>query len=391
MTDLDKAIERAGSVAALAQQLGVAASTVRSWRCRGAVSQHHRKAVALAAEGTLAAPPPGPEEAPVELTPPGHRMRGVSTLVDAQGRPRLQWVKTSAPEETREAALARLLRELPTEVPVRARPSEPPVGPFEEDLLAVYVLGDPHVGMLAWAPESGADWDLRIAEETLVGAVEDLVERGPRTARAIVLNCGDFFHADNIHGHTSGGSHTLDLDGRTPKVLGAGMRIFVALVDAALRRHDHVTVDVRIGNHDGMLSLMLAIAIAAHYRHDTRVSVPLPVSHRSYHVFGKCLVGTTHGDKAKGEDLAHIMAAERPEAWGNTKHRYWYVGHVHHSQVKEYPGVKVESFRTLAARDAWHAGMGYLSGRDAHRIVLHRHHGEISREIVNADAVLGVR
>jgi hypothetical protein len=39
----------------------------------------------------------------------------------------------------------------------------------------------------------------------------------------------------------------------------------------------------------------------------------------------------------------------------------------------------VEYFRTLAARDAWHAGQGYRSGRDMQCIIHHREFGEIGR------------
>lgn len=357
----------------------------RAWaQSPGLASRGWSQAKAEASEGAVAAPP-------VEAIPPGHTIKGVSTYVGADGETRGQWIKTQAKGETREEVLARLLRDLPTSVPVREGSIPAPTSPAREDLLAAYVVGDAHVGMRAWAQECGASFDLAIAEALLVGAARDLVLRGPRTARAILLNVGDWFHSDTAHGHTTNGQHSLDLDGRALKVLSAGMRIFVAMIDAALDHHDHVTVDCRIGNHDGHTSLMLAIALQAHYRNEPRIDVPPPVSHRAYHEFGQNLIGTTHGDRAKGADLAAIMAAEQPQAWGRTRHRAWWCGHVHHSTVTEYRGCTVESFRTLAARDAWHAGQGYVSGRDMRRIVLHREHGEVSREIVCSDAILGVR
>jgi len=39
----------------------------------------------------------------------------------------------------------------------------------------------------------------------------------------------------------------------------------------------------------------------------------------------------------------------------------------------------VESFRTLAAKDAWQAAQGYRSGRDMYAIVLDAEHGEVER------------
>lgn len=389
---LTRAAERVGSLAEVARLLGLPLSTVRSWRARGAVPAKRLAEVEAIGDGELTEAPEFPEQRadePVEITPYTHEIKGVSTFVDREGKIRGQWIKTAAREESREETIARLVRDIPIDVPVRPEPV--PAGePAPDDMMAVYVLGDPHVGMLAWAPETGADWDLRIATKVLVGAVQNLVLRGPRTRRAYILNCGDFFHSDNVHGHTTGGSHSLDLDGRHAKVLPAGVEILIAIVLAALAHHDEVRLDIRIGNHDALLSLMLAIAISHHFRDEPRVSVPLPVKHRSYYEFGKVLIGTTHGDRAKGPKLGTLMAQEEPEAWGRTRHRYWYCGHVHHSRVIEEGGVKIESFRTLAARDSWHAAQGYLSGRDAHRILLHREHGEIGREVVSADALLGV-
>ena len=87
---------------------------------------------------------------------------------------------------------------------------------------------------------------------------------------------------------------------------------------------------------------------------------------------GNVLLGSTHGDKVKGPDLLPVMATDVARDWGDTTHRYWYVGHVHHQDIKEYRGGVVEYFRTLAARDAWHAGQGYRAGRDMRLIVHHK-------------------
>lgn len=328
------------------------------------------------------------EAPPVEPIPVDHRVAGVSTYVDADGTVKGQWIKTRAKEETPIELLARLSAETLSTIAPRSWQVPAPREPLADDLLAVYPLGDPHVGLLAWAPETGADFDLAACEALMVGAMRDLVLRGPRTERALVVNLGDFFHFDNAGAKTTKGDHTLDVDSRAPKVLAVGLRIMVALIDAALEHHGHVEVDCRIGNHDAHTSLMLSLALQAHYRTEPRVSIPPTVAHRAYHEHGAVLIGTTHGDRAQGEDLASIMAAERPEAWGRTRHRYWLCGHVHHTRKQEYRGVVVESFRTLAARDSWHAGQGYVSGRDMHRIVYHRAHGECSREVVNVGALL---
>ncbi|MFM7009520.1 MAG: oxidoreductase, partial [Betaproteobacteria bacterium] len=82
-----------------------------------------------------------------------------------------------------------------------------------------------------------------------------------------------------------------------------------------------------------------------------------------------------------------IMATDQAKEWGETEYRYWYTGHIHHDTLKEYAGCKVESFRTIAGKDAYATWNGYRSGQDSKCIVLDRHHGEVERHTVNIGMV----
>ena len=76
-------------------------------------------------------------------------LKGVSTYQNASGGIRGQWTLARKIEESRAEVLARLLEELPTKIPAREGLATPPAQPGSEDLLAVYPMGDPHLGMLA--------------------------------------------------------------------------------------------------------------------------------------------------------------------------------------------------------------------------------------------------
>jgi DNA repair exonuclease SbcCD nuclease subunit len=133
------------------------------------------------------------------------------------------------------------------------------------------------------------------------------------------------------------------------------------------------------GNHDPHAYLSVAGPIAAYFDSDPRVEVDLSPSKHWFYRFGNVLIGATHGDTAKVDKLLGVMAVDRATDWGQTLHRYWYLGHVHHQSVHELAGVTCESFRTLAAKDAYAHSYGYRAGRDMRLIVHHREHGEIER------------
>ena len=247
------------------------------------------------------------------------------------------------------------------------------------DLAVVYVLGDPHVGMYAWGQESGADFDLKIAERDLCVAIMDLIERSPAGEEALLVNLGDFFHMDNTRNMTERSGNILDADTRWPHVLQVGLRIEEFMVNELLKKHKHVTVINEIGNHDTHSTFMLMNYMNAVFRNNPRVTIDMSPMHHHYWHFGQTLIGVTHGDMTRMEKCPEVMSTQQRELWGNTRYHYWYTGHVHHHSAIEAGGATVESFRTLAPKDAWHAASGYQAGRDAQAIVLHREYGEIER------------
>lgn len=312
--------------------------------------------------------------------PEGYHLRGISELRGADGEVKLRWIKSASDAETRLIQLRDAILEIGEEIP-RAKKAKAPRG-TNEDLLCVYPIGDPHIGMHAWGLETGQDFDLKIAERNIVIALDKLVDLAPPAKHALVINAGDFFHADNAEAMTARGKHHLDVDTRWAKVLAVGVRIMRWIIDRTLEKHEHVTVICEIGNHDDHSAQMLALCLALYYEREPRVTIDTSPSKFHWYRFGKNLIGTTHGDTVKLPHLPALMACDRPQDWGETEHRYWYVGHVHHDQLKEYPGCIVETFRTLAPKDAWHAAHGYRAGQDLKLDIIHREYGRQNRHVV---------
>jgi hypothetical protein len=196
--------------------------------------------------------------------PAGHVVKGVSILRDGKGRLVQEWVKTRegrSPEQTFEElreALAGLQD-------YRAQPTPPPAH-VEEDLATVYVCADWHLGLLTWAGDTGRNWDLKLAQQAIGGAVERLVAASPASKQAVVLGLGDLLHADGLDNCTPKSKHVLDVDGRYPKIVLAATRQIVQTAKVALTKHEQVTIRILRGNHDEESAANVAIAVAFHFR-----------------------------------------------------------------------------------------------------------------------------
>jgi len=305
-------------------------------------------------------------------------VRGTSTLYDENGEKRLQWVKTRLDGELAEAVLREFVEHLVADAKGLSRLVEPPKR-ASADLLNVFPFGDPHFGMYSWAAETGDDFDTAIAEKLTTGAIDQLVASAPAADTAIILPLGDLLHADDTRNRTPQSGFALDVDTRYQRVVMVALKAIKHCIYRALEKHNKVIARIVGGNHDPHSSFAIAIGLAEHFSNNPRVTVDLSPSLFWYFRFGKVLIGSTHGDKANGQDLLGVMAADRAEDWGQTKYRYWYCGHIHNKKVIEMPGVLIESFRTLAPKDAWHAGEGYRAGRDSYCITIHKDFGEVGR------------
>jgi hypothetical protein len=257
----------------------------------------------------------------------------------------------------------------------------------ESDLLACYVMGDPHFGMYAWAEETGADFDLKIAERLTKSAVDNLVSRAPRAHSALLIVLGDLIHSDTKQNRTEASGHPLDVDTRWSRVMGVALRTLVYSIAALLRHHRRVTVRLCEGNHDPQAAFSIALALSEHFRRESRVRLDLSPANYWFYGFGANVIGATHGHRCKTAKLPSIMAASVPKLWGGavTNGRAFYQGHLHNTETKEHNGCVTHVMRTLAAPDAYAAGAGYISGRSMALDIYDRRDGFLTRHICTSE------
>ena len=260
-----------------------------------------------------------------------------------------------------------------------------PYGPVDapteclEDLLTIYPIGDPHAGLYAWEEETGTAFDLVEFERLQRAAIDRLVASTPPSRLAILNDKGDSTHADNSKNRTPRSGHELDVHGRHAQVTRVALRVRRYQMARLLEKHEKVIFRGDTGNHDSETALHLNLMMEMAYENEPRAEIITSPNPYWYYAFGKNLIGTCHGDGAKGKDLPLLMATDAPALWGQTEFRVWIVGHVHHKDVKEYNGCVVEYCRILAPSDAHHHGAGYRSKREIQAITLHKTDGEVER------------
>jgi hypothetical protein len=327
-----------------------------------------------------------PNPARFEPVPEGWHVKELSTYVRADGQISGQHIRSSQSAVQREVAMLEAWQRHADIYRGLAAPKPEPEA-CDSDLIALYPLGDPHIGMLSWAPESGEHFDLRIATSELLTCVRMMIDSAPAAHDCIITNLGDFMHAQNDEQRTPGQGHKLDVDGRAAKVLDAGHALLRGIVDYALTKHARVKVRNLPGNHDPHVAAGLAMWLKAVYEREPRVEVADAFAPYQFDRFGCCLFGWAHGDGAKAEALPLLMANARGEDWGATTEHVWHTGHVHHLTTKEFTGCTVETHRTMAGKDFWHVSKGYSAKRSLSVIAYHREFGEISRNRVGLERV----
>jgi len=306
----------------------------------------------------------------------GQVVIGKSTLTkDDEGN--TVWIKTKAEQEHQRKAFFEFIEGLNSQIQ-QAKPKKAIKKKLTEDIMPAIFIGDAHIGMRADEAETrGRSFDSRIAKSEICTAIDDLVSVAPEADTGLLVNVGDFVHANNSNATTAKGT-PLDVDTRYEKFMRVAAETLRHSVDSMLTKFKRVEVVIARGNHDPDAAIALQMILEYYYAKEPRVNVLRSRSYFHYLKFGKWLIGIHHGDKIKADKLANIMPRDMPDAWSDTTHRMWAVGHFHHSHEIECDNsVVVRKFGTLAPPDAWHSSQGYASASVMEMIVFKREGGKM--------------
>lgn len=246
--------------------------------------------------------------------------------------------------------------------------------------LLVLDPADIHIGKLCSAFESGESYNNQIAVQRVLEGVRGILSKVSsfHIDKILFIGGNDILHIDNP-GRTTTSGTPQDTDGMWHSNFLIAKQLYVDVLELLITVAD-VHFQFNPSNHDYINGFFLAQVIETYFRNCENITFDCSIAHRKAFQYHTNLIGTTHGDGAKQQDLPLLMAVEFSKEWAETKHRYIYTHHVHHKTSKDYAGITIESLRSPSGTDSWHHRNGFQHAPKAVEGFLHcKENGQIAR------------
>lgn len=255
-----------------------------------------------------------------------------------------------------------------------------PITVEDDSCFAEISIYDLHVGKLSWEPETGANYDTKIAIKRFKEAFYWLAEKAlSNGADELIVPLGnDLIHIDNPEGNTTSGT-PQDLDGRWQYLISKTEEAFIEALEN-ISKQAKVHVLYIPGNHDEKFSYFITKYLSAWFRNHDNITVDDSPTLTKFYENGVNLIGYNHGKDIKPTAMPQFMATQVPEKWARCDYREIHAGHVHSRRTK---GVKVDTFDheeqgvlyrvlpSLCESDSWHVRKGYTGNVKAAQTLIY--------------------
>ena len=231
--------------------------------------------------------------------------------------------------------------------------------------LLVIDIADLHINKYAEAHLTGADYNSKIAVERAIEGTKGLIQKasGFNIEKVVFVIGNDVLNTDNLSKSTTKFT-PQDTDVNWFKAFNIAKDCYIKCIELCMQVAN-VDIIHCPSNHDEMSGCLLASVLSAWFRKSKNITFDISPKYRKYYQYYSNMLEFEHGHKGKMANLPLQMANEQPQMWADTKFRYAYLHHVHHSDItqfksgKDFTGCNVSYLRSPSSADLWHAESGY--------------------------------
>ena len=256
-----------------------------------------------------------------------------------------------------------MIRDIFNRLPAPTRFPKIKYKPVKNKLMAKVNIHDLHFGKLCWKPETGENYDSKIAAERFMSAINHFIHRvkGLDISEVWFPVGNDFFNSDGHEMTTTAGTAQHD-DGRWQKTYEEGCRLLINGIEMLRREVGPVKVYNVGGNHDRQKSFYATLHIDAYFRNTSDVEVDCSPAKHKCNSFGNVVIMDTHGDKIRGgiKEMDRLFISLYPKQWCDSEYKEVHLGHYHHETSLEKTKTKIRVMPSMSGTDAWHTECGYV-------------------------------
>jgi hypothetical protein len=232
-------------------------------------------------------------------------------------------------------------------------------------------------------------YNVEVAKRLFNNSARYLLSRSKshRISRIVFPIGNDLFHIDNPSNTTTAGTSMENVDGSYYDHVEQVIIMLRGVIEyaAGIAPVDIVMV---AGNHDMITTFHLGVTLSVLYSDTDRVHVQYSNDPRQYYRYENILLGFTHGNKPRLDNLPLLMAAEAKRDWGECDVCEFHHGHWHGKSAFEKNGVRVRGIPSLCASDDWHIHSGFVKNvRDAEAFLWHPQYGMIDNYHAPVDLI----
>jgi hypothetical protein len=328
-----------------------------------------------------------------EHAPAGFKLDKTTLYINKDGQVTGQWPRLSPIDQSYEP----FWEFLEKRTPILKCPIECPMD-YDQDLMLEWKLMDTHLGMLSWAKETGAEYNIDIAQKLIISAAKLIFQKNASIAKAIIVLGGDNLHSDFRSNRTERSGNFLDIGTKYEQNMDGMYMAMVTSIDIALSRAQIVEIITLSGNHDYHSAIALSRILAAHYRNNSRIHINIAPGQHKFSRWGKSFFMYTHGHTAPPKRLATFLLNYIIKK-NITGIDYKLIRKAHlHKRGKEVPpglieedGVLIETFPTVAAPESYSVDAAYSQCRATVAEIFHKKYGLRSRMELGVEELMDNR